>query len=202
LHSIAKARELCQQLNPKDPKLELAVLTELSQVQALLRRFPEAQLSLEQALSIAKNLPEGSVEMADTLEAQGALFETQGQKEKAQAALGQALPLYRRFVGSFYGFSILEYVRKLERAELRLGHFREAEEAGQRSLKTYQDSYGPENPRTALALMELARAQKGTKKDKEAGDNAVEALRILQLTFPSENPLLRQAKDLAHQMGR
>jgi tetratricopeptide (TPR) repeat protein len=164
--------------------------------------LPEAQDSLEKALSLAKDLPAGSIEMADTLEAQGVLFETQGQKEKAQAAFDQALPIYRKFVGSFFGFSILEYVRKLERAELRRGHFKEAEDLGKKSLKAYQDSYGTEHPRTALALMELARAQKGAKEEEEAGDNAAEALRILQLKFTPETPLVQQAKALAQQMGR
>jgi hypothetical protein len=85
---------------------------------------------------------------------------------------------------------------------LSLDRFKEAEGVGKNSLKAYQDSYGADHPRVALALMELARAQKGAKETKEAGDNAAEALRILRLKFPLENHLVQEAKDLAQDLGR
>ena len=202
LSLLAKARELCGQLDPPDPKLEIAVLSDLSKVQTSLHRIPEAQDSLDQALSIAKKLPEGSVELADTLEAQGHFWASQGAKEKAKTAYLAALTIYQKFVGSFYGYSNMGYTRRLEQAYLSLDRFKEAEAVGKNSLKGYQDSYGSDHPRVALALMELARAQKGAKETKEAGDNAAEALRILRLKFPPENPMVQEAKELAQDLGR
>ncbi|HVZ81564.1 MAG TPA: tetratricopeptide repeat protein [bacterium] len=199
---LVKARGLCGRLSPSDPKLEIGLLTALSRAQTLLKRFPEAQGSLEKALELARKLPEGSIELADTLESQGRLWEIRGAQEKARASYEAALSLYQKFVGSFFGYSILDYARKLERAYLSLGRFKEAEEIGNRTLKTCQDSYGTDNPRLALALMDLARAQKGAKEDKEAGDNVTEALRILRAKLQPGAPLVREAEDLSRSMGR
>ncbi len=178
----------------------IQTLYSLSRVYLLSKRFSDAKNSLEKIMDITKkNFESDSVQQADALESLGDFYQSQNQADKAKNFFETALPIYQRFVGVYFGYSSLDYVRKLAKAYESVGKNKEAEDLLQKSLQTLKDVFGASHPWVALGLVDLARVEVALGQKTLAQEELKEALVIAKSLFGDDHPLVLKIKKQLHQ---
>ncbi len=182
-----------------DPQLIIPTLEHLSRVYESTKHFSDAQNCLQKILDISKkNYPADSVQQADAMELLGNFYRSQKQNEKAESLFLSALPIYQRFVGVYFGYSTLDYVRKLAKAYESLGKNKEAEVLLQKSQPTLKSVFGPSHPRVALGLLDLAQVEEALDQKSLAQEDLKEALVIAQSFFADTHPLVVKIQKQLH----
>jgi tetratricopeptide (TPR) repeat protein len=190
-------------LQEKDPKTAPAdviqTLRLLSRAYQLNKRFSDAKDSLEKIMDITKqNFAGDSVQQADALEGLGDFYQSQNQAEKAKNLFETALPIYQRFVGVYFGYSSLDYVRKLARAYESVGKNKEAEDLLQKRQETLKGAFGANHPRVALGLLDLAQVEEALGQKSLAEEYLKEALVIAKSSFGDDHPLVLKIQKQLH----
>lgn len=182
---------------PFDPILKTTTLNGLAKAQESLKRYSDAESSLQKAREAAqKAFAPDSVEVADSMERLADFYHSHNQGPKAVPLYSAALKIYQRFVGSYFGYSALPYVGRLAKAYESVGNDQSALDLWKEDLKSTHDIFGADNPRTALVSMRLARVEKKLGQDKEARENLKEALTALETILPKDHPLVREALEI------
>jgi tetratricopeptide (TPR) repeat protein len=194
----AQAQELLEkslQLQERDPKADpsgiIQTLQSLSRACLFNKRFSEAKNSLDKIMDITKNhFAANSVQQADAFENLGDFYQSQNQADKAKNLFETALPIYQRFVGVYFGYSSLDYVRKLAKADESLGKNKEAEDLLQKNLQALKEVFGTSHPRVALGLVDLAEVEEALGQPSQAQEELKKALVMAQSFFGNSHPLV------------
>ena len=166
----------------------------------LLQQPAEAQSCLEEALQTTKgNFKERSTEVADNSERLGLFFRSQKQEDKAKPHLDFARDIYRSCVGTYFGYASIPYVQKLAKADETQDRWDEAVDLLQKNLQSVRETYGVEHPRVAVGLLDLAEAQTGLGQAAPAQKNLKEALKIAQIFYRNDYPLVVTIQNQIHQ---
>jgi tetratricopeptide (TPR) repeat protein len=145
-----------------------------------------------------KSDADDSVQRADAMELLGDFYQSQKQDEKSATLFKSALPIYQRFVGVYFGYSTLDYVRKLAKAYESLGKNKEAEDLLQKSQQTLKETFGPSHPRVALGLLDLAQVEEALGQKSLAQEELKEALAMAQSFFGDTHPLVIKIQKQLH----
>jgi tetratricopeptide (TPR) repeat protein len=188
---LKKSLQLQEKDLKADPAGMIQTLHALSQAYLLSKRFSDSKNALDKIMDITnKNFASNSVQQADALESLGHFYQSQNQTDKAKSLFEAALPIYQRFVGVYFGYSSLDYVRKLAKADESLGKNKEAEDLLQKSLQTLKEVFGDSHPRVALGLVDLAQVEEALGQKALAQEELKEALVIAQSFFGNSHPLV------------
>jgi tetratricopeptide (TPR) repeat protein len=190
---LRRSLDLLEESPASPPAERISTLNLLARAYRTEKSPARAADCLQDALQLArKDFEPDSVEVADALEALGDEYRAEGKTTMARRLYGEAFPLYQRFVGVYYGYSTLPYLRKLALSYEALGKYKEAEDLLQKSLQTLKETYGSSHPRLAETLFLLARVEG------ESGENALsqghlrEALKMARSFLTDSHPLVRQ----------
>jgi|GEM_PF-1237800 len=188
----------------KDPDItpaeHISTLDLMAENDVLLQQPAEAQACLEEALQTTKgNFKERSTEVADNSERLGLFFRSQKQEDKAKPHLDFARDIYRSCVGTYFGYASIPYVQKLAKADETQGRWDEAVDLLQKNLQSVRETYGVEHPRVAVGLLDLAEAQTGLGQAAPAQKNLKEALKIAQIFYRNDYPLVVTIQNQIHQ---
>jgi tetratricopeptide (TPR) repeat protein len=200
--NLTLAEELLKKslkLQEKDPNTSPAVIIQnlhlISRVYLINKQLSDAQDSLQKIMDITKKNFEGdSVQQADAMENLGDFYQSQSQLEKAKKLFDAALPIYQRFVGVYFGYSSLDYVRKLAKADESVGKNKEAEDLLQKSQQTLKQVFGANHPRVSLGLVDLAQVEEALGQKTLAQEYLKEALVMARSFFGDDHPLVIKIK--------
>jgi hypothetical protein len=175
--------------NP-NPGLQLEILSALSQASRAAGHFDKAEARLLQCLEFCeKNFKADGVEMADALERLGDFFRAQGQKSKAQGYYESASKIYKQFTEISCTYPTVPYLLKTAAAYQAMGDDKTARKIREKVLATLRDCLGPDHPRVALCLAELAGDDLALGDKASAVNELKDAWEILKTSLGGQHPL-------------
>ena len=194
--SFTERLEILEKSNKPDSPTLATPLRDLAQVAIAEKDFKEAEDLLQRILKIKeKNFVEGHPQIADSQDDLADFYETQGNPEKARELYEQALLVHKRVMGPEI-YTSIPYFERTAKTHLALGHYAEAEGIYSREWLICKKVYGPDHPKAALVLADLAVAEAKVPKDKsKAVTDLKESLKILEKNLGENHPLALQVKD-------
>jgi tetratricopeptide (TPR) repeat protein len=174
-----------------DPLLAVNLWNDLAQTYLAQRNFAEAQSSLEKSLSLAqKAFPTDSVVVADAMGRLADFYHGQQQEDKAIPLYTAAAQIDKHFVGTYFAYPSLPYLRRLAQADFAIGNFKTAEFLWKKTVETDKKVFGLNHPKVAVDLISLSEAESALKKQPQARESLKESLSILKSVFSDDHPLV------------
>ncbi len=174
-----------------DPLLTVNLWNDLAQTYLAQRNFSEAQSSLEKSLSLAqKAFPADSVVVADAMASLADFYHGQQQEDKAIPLYTSAAQIDQHFVGTYFAYPSLPYLRRLAKADFAIGDFKTSEFLWKKTVETDKKVFGLKHPKLAVDLILLAETESALKKPSQARESLKESLGILKGVFPDDHPLV------------
>ncbi|HEY5039123.1 MAG TPA: tetratricopeptide repeat protein [bacterium] len=187
------------ELEEKDPKISVSLRIEtlglLARASMADQQLKEAETCLKRGLELAKqNFKEENVELGDAHRILADFYQSQGESAKAQPLYQSALKIYQHFVGINYTYQAFPYLARAAAAYQATGDFASSKNLGEKIVTGIKDVYGPTHPGTAVALLNLAKAEESLNEKPKALSHIKESLKILQSNYEKDHPLVKAAE--------
>ena len=194
----------CLDKDPKPDTLQLISLSnDLAEIRGEEKNDSQAEACLEKSLAIAKNkFSTAGIEVTDAMLKLADFYHARHQDEKAGPLYVEALKISQSLVGTYYDYPALPYMKKLARAYQRAGNFEKAGDLWQKSLQTEIKVFGPQHPRIALGLINLAEVKADVKRNAKARQDLQQSLGILKNFFPGDHPLVVLVQEKLEKLSR
>jgi tetratricopeptide (TPR) repeat protein len=163
----------------------------LAQAYQASSKASDEQACLEKALQAARGeFKPNAIEVADAMKKLADFDRSNNRVQDAESLYESALKINQGYVGSYFGYSSLSNVQKLAKLDESVGQWKEAEDLLQKALQASKETFGPNHPRVAVALLDLAEAQEGLGQKDAAHENLKQALEMAKSFYPDDYPLV------------
>jgi tetratricopeptide (TPR) repeat protein len=200
--TLNQAVSLIAKTQDNNPGLYCESLVALAQANQASGHFPTAESHLKQSLDFCgKQYKTDSVEMADSLEYLGDFYKAGHQKKKSRECYESALKIYKQFSGMACSYPVAPYLLKTAASSQAVGDDVTARKLRVEVLATLKDSLGPDHPRVALCLSDLAGDDLALGDKAGAQKKLGVALDILKKSLGEDHPLALSVQKKLQQLN-
>ena len=196
--ALFQASQKSLEKSPKpNPDLSISLWRDLARAYTLNQDFSKAGSCWEKALETTrKDFGAESAQVAEGMLDLAEFDRHHGPADKSGPLYDSALKIAQQFVGTNYDDAALPHMKRLARAQEGTGDDKSALEMWKKIVRTEKTVWGGPHPRVALALENLAKVERELGQKGKAQNDLKDALLILSRFFPTDHPLVLQAKGL------